>query len=64
MRKDRSISAEETLQGKEGKTMTYTKPELLLLGPAEGAVQTHGKGGNNLDSPVPTYSTAAYEIDE
>ena len=44
--------------------MTYTKPELLLLGAAEGAVQTHGKGGNTLDSPVPTYSTAAYEIDE
>jgi hypothetical protein len=62
--KDRSISAEKNSQGKEAKTMKYTKPEVLLLGPAVSAVQAHQKDGENLDSAAPTYSTAAYEVDE
>ena len=44
--------------------MIYTKPEVLLLGPAIDAIQIHTKGGENLDSPAPSYSTAAYEVDE
>lgn len=44
--------------------MKYTKPEVLLLGPAVSAVQAHQKDGENLDSAAPTYSTAAYEVDE
>jgi hypothetical protein len=44
--------------------MTYTKPEVLLLGWAIDAVQMNTKGGEKLDSPEPTYSTGAYEADE
>ena len=44
--------------------MKYTKPEVLLLGPASDLVEMHTKGGANLDSPELTYSTAAYEADE
>ena len=44
--------------------MIYTKPEALLLGRAIDAVRMHAKGGNDLDTATPTYSTPAYEVDE
>jgi hypothetical protein len=44
--------------------MEYTKPEVSVLGRAVDVVQMHSKGGQNLDSDLPTFSTAAYEVDE
>jgi hypothetical protein len=49
--------------GKEVKNMTYTKPELTLLGRAADAVQGMGKGGQKTDFPG-TQTTSAYEADE
>jgi hypothetical protein len=43
--------------------MTYTKPEVLLLGRAVDAVQAHAKGPSNQDIPG-SQSTSAYEADE
>jgi hypothetical protein len=43
--------------------MTYTKPELVLLGPASKAIQSaHMKDGGPLDGIQSTVS--AYEADE
>jgi hypothetical protein len=43
--------------------MTYSKPELTLLGRAVEAVQSQGKAGQALDSPS-THTLDAYEADE
>jgi hypothetical protein len=43
--------------------MTYTKPELTLLGQAVDAVQSQGKEGQALDGPS-THTLNAYEADE
>jgi hypothetical protein len=42
--------------------MTYTKPEVLLVGRAVDAVQSFAKPGQQLDGPEGTNST--YESDE
>jgi len=44
--------------------MTYTKPEVLLLGRAVDAVQNQEKDGSHLDSAEPSYTSGAYEVDE
>jgi hypothetical protein len=43
--------------------MTYTKPEVLLLGRAVDAVQAHAKGTGTQDVPG-SQTTGAYEADE
>jgi hypothetical protein len=44
--------------------MKYTTPEVSLLGRSVDVVQMHTKGGQELDSAEPTYTTSAYEVDE
>jgi len=43
--------------------MTYSKPEVLVLGQAIDAVQANSKGAGQIDVPE-TRSTGAYEADE
>jgi hypothetical protein len=43
--------------------MTYTKPEVLLLGPASDAIQGTGKPGGHIDGSG-DLSSGAYEADE
>jgi hypothetical protein len=43
--------------------MTYTKPEVLLLGRAMNAVQMNSKGGEVIDG-TDSKTTGAYEADE
>jgi hypothetical protein len=43
--------------------MKYTKPEVVALGRATDAVQSHSKPGGNIETPMTT-STSAYEADE
>lgn len=61
--RDRGISAEK-LERKEAKTMTYTKPEVLIFGRATDVVRMQVKGEGQLETPEPTYSIPAYEADE
>jgi hypothetical protein len=43
--------------------MNYTKPEVVSLGRAVDAVQSHAKGGASLETAMTT-TNSAYEADE
>ncbi len=43
--------------------MTYTKPEVAVLGNADTVIEHVGKIGGNPDSPLPNV-TPAYDLDE
>jgi len=43
--------------------MTYTKPEVLVLGRAIEAVQATSKGSGSVDG-INTHTASAYEADE
>ncbi len=43
--------------------MTYTKPEVNLLGDAAEVIQFVGKTGEALDSAIPS-ANPAYDLDE
>jgi hypothetical protein len=53
---------------KEDKTMTYTKPEVALLGDARTVIENLStvKGRNKADAAIPHLPTAvaAYDLDE
>jgi hypothetical protein len=45
--------------------MTYTKPEIVILGSANQLVELAGKGSNSKDNESPFTQTApAYDLDE
>ncbi len=45
--------------------MTYTKPEILVLGGANRLIEQQGKGNNSKDNESPLTRTApAYDLDE
>jgi hypothetical protein len=48
------------LRGKEVRTMTYVKPEVVVLGDANDLIQATNKSGSG-ESPS---GTSAYDLDE
>jgi hypothetical protein len=49
---------------KEDKTMTYSKPEVVVLGNASVVIEAMSKLTSGTDSSIPRNTNPAYDLDE
>ena len=59
-----AASAAWNILRKEDETMTYTKPEITVLGNASRLIEGSGKGTNAGDPSGSSFLPPAYELDE